>query len=60
MLMKWKPGLTLSKASLHAIPVWAQFFNIPIELWTEKGLSLIASAIGKPLYANSATKAEAG
>ena len=52
VLMKWKPGLALSKAMLHYIPVWAQFYNIPIESWTEKGLSLIASAIGKPLYAD--------
>ena len=54
--MKWKPRLTLSIAMLHYIPVWAQFYNIPIELWTKKGLSLIASAIGKPLYADSATE----
>ena len=57
VLMKWKPGLILSEATLHSIPVWDQFFNIPIELWTEKGLSLIASALGKPLFADSATEA---
>ena len=57
VLMKWRQGLALSKAMLHYIPVWAQFYNIPIELWIEKGLSLIASAIGKPLYADSATEA---
>ena len=57
VLRKWSPGLPLSKANLHSIPVWAKFYNIPIELWTEEGLSHIASAVGKPLYADSATEA---
>ena len=30
---------------------------MPVELWTPKGLSYIASAIGKPLFANSTTLA---
>ena len=57
VLRKWRPSLPLSKANLNCIPVWAKFHNIPIELWTEEGLNHIASAVGKPLYANSATEA---
>ena len=56
VLLKWRLGLELSKATLESIPVWAQFYNIPIELWT-KGLSRLASAVGRPLYADSATEA---
>ena len=56
VLRKWCPGLLLSKANLHRIPVWAKFHNVPIELWTEAGLSHIASAVGRPLYADAATK----
>ena len=57
VLRKWRPGLPLSKANLNRIPVWAKFHNVPIELWTEAGLSHIASAVGLPLYADATTKA---
>lgn len=56
VLRKWSPGLPLSRANLHRIPVWAKFHNVPIELWSEEGLSHIASAVGIPLYADAATE----
>ena len=30
--------------------------HIPVELWTEEGLSYLASAVGEPLYADSSTE----
>ena len=57
VLRKWSPGLPLCKANLNRIPVWAKFHNVPMELWTEEGLSHIASAVGHPLYADAATEA---
>ena len=57
VLRKWQPGLPLTKSGLSSIPVLAKFYNVPIELWTEEGLSHIASAVGKPLYANGAIEA---
>ena len=57
VLRKWSPGLPLSKANLSRIPVWAKFHNVPIELWTEEGLSHIASAVGLPLYADASIEA---
>ncbi|KAK3189546.1 hypothetical protein Dsin_029107 [Dipteronia sinensis] len=45
--------LILSKDSYSKIPVWVKLFNIPHEYWNEEGLSHIASAVGKPLYADS-------
>ena len=57
VLRKWSPGLPLSKANLSRIPVWAKFHNVPIELWSEEGLSHIASVVGHPLYADAATEA---
>ena len=57
ILRKWSRGLSLSNAILHRIPVWAKFHNVPIELWSEEGLSHIASAVGRPLYADAATEA---
>ena len=57
VLRKWRPGLPLAKDELSKIPVWAKFHNVPIELWTEEGLSHIASVVGLPLYADAVTEA---
>ncbi|KAK0608558.1 hypothetical protein LWI29_032416 [Acer saccharum] len=56
ILKKWHPKLILSKDSYSKIPVWVKLFNIPHEYWNEEGLSHIASAVGKPLYADSLTE----
>ncbi|KAK2641983.1 hypothetical protein Ddye_023746 [Dipteronia dyeriana] len=53
ILKKWHPRLILTKDTYSKIPVWVKLFNIPHEYWTEEGLSYIASAVGKPLYADS-------
>ncbi|KAK2658721.1 hypothetical protein Ddye_005254 [Dipteronia dyeriana] len=53
ILKKWHPRLILTKDTYSKIPVWVKLFNIPHEYWTEEGLSYIASAFGKPLYADS-------
>ncbi|KAK2653268.1 hypothetical protein Ddye_013124 [Dipteronia dyeriana] len=47
---KRHPRLNLSNSK---ILVWVKLFNIPYEYWNEEGLSHIASAVGKPLYADS-------
>lgn len=46
----------LSKESFDKAPVWVNLYNIPLEYWNAKGLSYIASAIGRPLYADSMTE----
>ncbi|KAK2655060.1 hypothetical protein Ddye_008112 [Dipteronia dyeriana] len=56
ILKKWHPRPNLSKDSYTKISVWAKLFNIPHEYWNEEGLSHIASAVGKPLYADSLTE----
>ncbi|KAK2645047.1 hypothetical protein Ddye_020242 [Dipteronia dyeriana] len=56
ILKKWHPRLILTKDTYSKIPVWVKLFNIPHEYWTEKGLSYIASAVGKTLYADSLTE----
>ncbi|KAK8658001.1 hypothetical protein V6N13_036217 [Hibiscus sabdariffa] len=32
------------------MPVWVQLYNVPLELFSRKGLSYISSALGVPLY----------
>ena len=45
--------MSFEKAQMTRIPIWAQFYNAPLEYWTVIGVSYIASSIGKPLYAHS-------
>ncbi|KAK3221995.1 hypothetical protein Dsin_009020 [Dipteronia sinensis] len=56
ILKKWHPRLILTKETYSKIPVWVKLFNNPHEYWNEEGLSHIASAVGKPLYADSLTE----
>ncbi|XP_058218659.1 uncharacterized protein LOC131329517 isoform X4 [Rhododendron vialii] len=52
VLQQWYPQMELAKVGLSKVPLWIQIFNIPLEYWNGPGLSYIASAVGKPLYAN--------
>lgn len=56
ILKKWEPNMSYEKEQMAKIPIWVQFYNIPLEFWNENGLSYIASAIGRPLYADSMTE----
>lgn len=48
--------MCLQKDQLQEIPLWAQFYNVPLELWTAEGLSYVARAVGIPLYADTMTE----
>ena len=50
ILRKWESHISLEKNRISKIPLWVHFYNIPLEYWTQEGLSYIASMIGKPLY----------
>ncbi|KAF7154101.1 hypothetical protein RHSIM_Rhsim01G0107300 [Rhododendron simsii] len=56
ILKPWEPQMVLTKEKLSTIPIWVQFAHVPLEFWTEQGLSYIASAIGKPLHADDMTE----
>ncbi|KAG5545182.1 hypothetical protein RHGRI_017610 [Rhododendron griersonianum] len=56
MLKPWEVGMSFEKEQLSKIPIWVQFYNIPLEYWTAGGFSFVASAIGRPLYAASFTE----
>ncbi|KAF7130455.1 hypothetical protein RHSIM_Rhsim10G0151000 [Rhododendron simsii] len=36
VLKQWHPQLTLVNGQLAKIPLWAHFYNVPLELWTEE------------------------
>ncbi|KAL2246214.1 UNVERIFIED_CONTAM: hypothetical protein Sindi_2889600 [Sesamum indicum] len=39
------------------VPAWIKLRHLSVELWTEEGLSMVASGIGRPLYPNAITRA---
>lgn len=41
---------------LFKVPIWIQFPNLPIDYWTDEGLSKIGSMIGNPLASDSLTR----
>ncbi|KAL2250145.1 UNVERIFIED_CONTAM: hypothetical protein Sindi_2488200, partial [Sesamum indicum] len=57
VLQKWEPGMVMRKLKHTQVPMWVQFQNLPMELWTNEGLSMVASGIGRPLYQDAITRA---
>ncbi|KAL2246085.1 UNVERIFIED_CONTAM: hypothetical protein Sindi_2876700 [Sesamum indicum] len=57
VLQKWEPGMVLRKLKHTQVPVWIKLRHLPVELWTEEGLSTVASGVGKPLYPDAITRA---
>ncbi|KAK8655336.1 hypothetical protein V6N13_107918 [Hibiscus sabdariffa] len=55
ILRNWLPGMNFDIVSLDTAPVWIKFWHIPLELYSQQGLGYLASALGKPMYADKAT-----
>lgn len=55
VLQKWVPGMSLVKLQHKEVPVWVRLRNLPVEYWTDEGLSVVASGIGKPLCQDAIT-----
>ncbi|KAL2250080.1 UNVERIFIED_CONTAM: hypothetical protein Sindi_2481700 [Sesamum indicum] len=45
VLQKWEPGMVLRKLKHTQVPVWIKLRHLPVELWTEEGLSIVASGV---------------
>lgn len=41
---------TMDRAEIESLSVWVKFPNLSLDMWTSEGLSLMESAIGKPLF----------
>ncbi|GJT35991.1 RNA-directed DNA polymerase, eukaryota, reverse transcriptase zinc-binding domain protein [Tanacetum coccineum] len=37
------------------IPLWVKIYNVPLEAWTVKGISALATRVGKPLVMDNVT-----
>lgn len=54
-LNKWSPNVNLSKEDHESVPVWVKLHDIPIAGFTNDGVSIIASCVGKPMMLDSYT-----
>ncbi|XP_071706757.1 uncharacterized protein [Rutidosis leptorrhynchoides] len=55
LVQKWDPDLTLEKVDPVKVPIWVKFKEVPLEAWNVKGLSSIASMVGKPMSMDTLT-----
>ncbi|GJS93807.1 zinc knuckle CX2CX4HX4C containing protein [Tanacetum coccineum] len=52
ILKKWNMSTRLCKDELTRIPVWVKIHDVAIHAFTQDGLSIIASKLGKPIIAS--------
>ncbi|GKC36569.1 hypothetical protein Tco_1048953 [Tanacetum coccineum] len=55
MLNVWSQNTDLKKAEITSAPVWVKFQHVPIVAYSEVGLSLISTQVGKPITLDSYT-----
>ncbi|KAL0284846.1 UNVERIFIED_CONTAM: hypothetical protein Sangu_2805800 [Sesamum angustifolium] len=56
VLQPWEQGMSLRRQKHTQIPVWIRLKHLPMEYWTDEGLSTVASGVGTPLYTDGITK----
>ncbi|GJR73600.1 hypothetical protein Tco_0085965 [Tanacetum coccineum] len=55
ILNVWTPNSKLKKDDITSIPIWVKMHNVPIVAYSEIGLILITSTIGKPIMLDKYT-----
>ena len=58
ILLPWKPNLKLDKEGVHSLLIWVNLYGIPLEFGNPKGISCIASVIGKLLQVDAITTSQ--
>ncbi|XP_044493796.1 uncharacterized protein LOC123217066 [Mangifera indica] len=53
---RWEKNLSMVAENIKKIAVWIKFYGVPLEYWSLKGFSHIASVLGRPLYVDSVTE----
>ncbi|XP_021994626.1 uncharacterized protein LOC110891242 [Helianthus annuus] len=51
----WSPSSKLEKKEVKSVQLWVKIHEVPLAAYTEDGLSMIATAIGKPIALDSYT-----
>ncbi|GKC85611.1 RNA-directed DNA polymerase, eukaryota, reverse transcriptase zinc-binding domain protein [Tanacetum coccineum] len=47
--------MILDKAEPSKLPLWVKILNVPMEAWSVKGISALASSLGKPIIMDDMT-----
>ncbi|MDV3166621.1 MAG: DUF4283 domain-containing protein ['Waltheria sp.' little leaf phytoplasma] len=55
IVRKWRPGLRSLDFKMERIPVWVNLHQVPLEYFTKRGMSYLASAMGHPLHMDNFT-----
>ncbi|GKE58003.1 ATPase, F1/V1/A1 complex, alpha/beta subunit, partial [Tanacetum coccineum] len=55
MAQKWDPSVIIDRREPKVMPCWIKLYNVPLETWIVKGISAIASGLGKPLIVDKTT-----
>ncbi|GKD11810.1 putative reverse transcriptase domain-containing protein [Tanacetum coccineum] len=55
ILKKWNPDVNLLKEDVGNVPVWVKLHGVPVTVFSEHGLSAIATKLGTPLMLDSYT-----
>ncbi|GJU77189.1 RNA-directed DNA polymerase, eukaryota, reverse transcriptase zinc-binding domain protein, partial [Tanacetum coccineum] len=55
LVQQWNPSLCIEKKELEVIPLWIKLSNVPLEAWSNKGISDIASSVRKPVIMDQTT-----
>ncbi|KAL0455535.1 UNVERIFIED_CONTAM: hypothetical protein Slati_0892700 [Sesamum latifolium] len=56
VLQAWEQGMSLRRQKHMQVPIWIRIRHLPMDYWTEDGLSAVASGLGTPLYTDKITK----
>nr|GEX90840.1 hypothetical protein [Tanacetum cinerariifolium] len=55
ILNNWTPSVSLKKGEVANVPVWVKMYNVSVPAYSEDGLSLSATQIGKPIMLDAFT-----
>nr|GEU49747.1 hypothetical protein [Tanacetum cinerariifolium] len=55
LVQKWDPDTIIIKEAPCKIPIWIRLFNIPLEAWSVRGISALASRLGRPIKMDQVT-----
>ncbi|GJZ51480.1 zinc knuckle CX2CX4HX4C containing protein [Tanacetum coccineum] len=54
-VQRWQHDVCLEKKEPSKLPLWVKLLNVPLEAWTHKGISALASGVGKPIIMDALT-----
>uniref|UniRef100_A0A6N2LBF9 DUF4283 domain-containing protein n=1 Tax=Salix viminalis TaxID=40686 RepID=A0A6N2LBF9_SALVM len=55
ILQQWHPQFIFDKNRIPKLSVWIRIHGLPFSLWSRKGLSVVASMVGRPLSCDEST-----